>query len=68
MRKISAQGRTEKFHSRGRLPGLRILKVAEKIARVFGCDTERFRQSERISSSDREDRDILVYFLWQRVE
>jgi REP element-mobilizing transposase RayT len=40
-------------------------KLLEKTARVFGCDTERFRQSERISSSDREDRDILVYFLWQ---
>jgi hypothetical protein len=57
-------GSDTKIPCRGHCPA-RILKLLEKTARVFGCDTERFRQSERISSSDREDRDILVYFLWQ---
>jgi len=36
-----------------------------KAAKILNCDIRRFRQSSRISSSDKEDRDIIVYALWK---
>jgi REP element-mobilizing transposase RayT len=37
----------------------------DKAAKILNCDIRRFQQSSRISSSDKEDRDILVYALWK---
>jgi hypothetical protein len=37
----------------------------DKAAKILNCDIRRFRQSSRISSSDKTDRDILVYALWK---
>ena len=37
----------------------------DKAAKILNCDIRRFRQSSRISSSDKADRDILVYALWK---
>ncbi len=36
-----------------------------KASHFLGCNVDHFKESERISPSDREDRDVLVYFLWQ---
>jgi chromosomal replication initiation ATPase DnaA len=38
--------------------------ILDKTAKILNCDIRRFRQSSRISSSDKADRDILVYVLW----
>lgn len=37
----------------------------DKAAKILNCDIRRFRQSSRISSSDKADRDILIYALWK---
>jgi REP element-mobilizing transposase RayT len=37
----------------------------DKAAKILNCDIKRFRQSSRISSSDKADRDMLVYALWK---
>ncbi len=39
--------------------------LLDKAAKILNCDVRRFRQSSRISSSDKADRDILVYALWK---
>jgi putative transposase len=39
-------------------------RLLQEVSEFLGCNVERFKQSARISSSDRENRDILVYFLW----
>ena len=37
----------------------------DRAAKMLDCDIGHFRQSSRISSSDKADRDILVYALWK---
>ena len=37
----------------------------DKAAKILNCDIRRLRQSSRISSSDKADRDILVCALWK---
>jgi len=44
---------------------LNIVSFLDKAAKILNCDIRRFQQSSRISSSDKEDRDILVYALWK---
>lgn len=39
--------------------------VLQEASQLLGCSVERFRRSLRISASDRDDRDVLVYFMWQ---
>jgi putative transposase len=41
-------------------------KMLQKAAKLLGCNPERFKQAVRIPASDRDDRDILVYFIWQK--
>jgi REP element-mobilizing transposase RayT len=38
--------------------------LLNKAAKILNCNIRRFRQSSRISKSDKADRDILVYALW----
>lgn len=35
-------------------------------AEVLRCDVEAFRQGGRIRDSQKDDRDLLIYFLWER--
>jgi REP element-mobilizing transposase RayT len=37
----------------------------DEAAKILNCDIRRFQQSSRISSSDKVDRDILIYALWK---
>jgi REP element-mobilizing transposase RayT len=37
----------------------------DEAAKLLGCDIRRFQQASRVSSSDKVDRDTLVYALWK---
>jgi len=37
-----------------------------KGAAILHCDVEAFRQGARIKDSQKDDRDLLIYFLWER--
>jgi REP element-mobilizing transposase RayT len=39
-------------------------ELLEKAAQDLGCDLETVRQSARIAPAFRDDRDVLVYFMW----
>ena len=39
--------------------------VLNEVARILDRDLNDFRQSQRISRSDKDDRDLLVFFLWK---
>jgi REP element-mobilizing transposase RayT len=39
-------------------------ELLEKAAQELGCDLETVRRSARISPNFRDDRDILIYFMW----
>jgi len=54
------------------LPQLkRVLKDTEpniifhKTAEILGCSVESFKKSRRISEDDKDNRDLLIYFLWE---
>ena len=38
----------------------------KKAAKVLKCDPEMFKKSRRIKESDKLNRDILLYLLWQK--
>ena len=46
---------------KGTEPGM----VLHKAAKVLDCNVENFKQSRRISKDDKDDRDLLIYFLWE---
>ncbi len=39
--------------------------LLNKAARILDCDLNHFRQSQRISKSEKDDRDLLVFFIWK---
>jgi putative transposase len=39
--------------------------ILQKTAKVLGCSAESFKQSRRISEDDKDNRDLLIYFLWE---
>jgi hypothetical protein len=41
------------------------VQLLQRAARVLKCDPERFKKSPRIGESDKLNRDILLYLLWQ---
>jgi REP element-mobilizing transposase RayT len=40
-------------------------KLLNLAAKHLGCDLKRFKEAPRISSKEKEDRDILIYLLWK---
>ncbi len=41
------------------------VKFLKKASKVLQCDLERMKNSARVSDSDKLNRDILLYWLWQ---
>ena len=39
--------------------------IINQAAKILGCRLNKFRQSSRIAESDKDDRDLLIYLLWQ---
>ena len=39
-------------------------ELVKRAARELGCDLETIRRSARISPASRDERDVLVYFMW----
>lgn len=39
--------------------------ILNKAAEVLKCDVENFHQSPLISASDKNNRDLLIYFIWE---
>jgi REP element-mobilizing transposase RayT len=42
-----------------------LVSLLDEAAKVLKCDLKRFKQSARISPSDKEDRDLLIYLIWK---
>ena len=40
-------------------------KLLEKAGGILNCDLDDIRHSKRISSSKKDDRDLLVYLIWK---
>jgi len=40
--------------------------LLSKMAGILNCDVEAFRRASRISKSQEEDRDLLIYLLWEQ--
>jgi REP element-mobilizing transposase RayT len=39
--------------------------IINQAAKILGCRLKRFRRSSRIAESDKDNRDLLIYLLWQ---
>ncbi len=40
-------------------------ELLRSAAKILGCEFERFKRSRRITDSDKTNRDVLIYLLWQ---
>ena len=39
-------------------------QLINRISKLLGCNLEAFRESLRISETDKADRDLMIYVLW----
>jgi len=62
---LTDQSRDELPQLRRMLKGTEPGMVLHKAAKVLDCNVENFKQSRRISKDDKDDRDLLIYFLWE---
>jgi hypothetical protein len=51
---------------RGVVGRINIEAVLEKASRLIHCNVEEFKRKGRVYGEDKERRDLLVFFLWQR--
>ena len=40
-------------------------KISDRAARLLGCDVEELKKLSRVSGSQKEKRDIIIYLVWQ---
>jgi chromosomal replication initiation ATPase DnaA len=52
-------------HQKRAVKGANIETVLSKAAGILKCDMDLYRESSRISKSDKADRDLLIYIAWQ---
>ena len=45
--------------------GIDPVALLSKAARIIDCDLTRYKESQRITKSDKNDRDLLVFFVWK---
>jgi REP element-mobilizing transposase RayT len=39
--------------------------IVNQAAKILGCNLKKYRHSSRIAASDKDNRDLLIYLLWQ---
>ena len=40
--------------------------IVDQTSESLSCDIEKYREARRLHGTDKENRDLLLYFLWQR--